>query len=239
MGPETRAGAGLRVAIYDFGIKRNIIQGFTDRGCEVFLFPYGSTAEDILSVKPDGLFLSNGPGDPEQATEGIETARSLIGKLPLCGICMGHQIIALAFGGRTYKLKFGHRGANHGVKDLESGKSAITSQNHSFAVDPESIADKGLIVTHVNLNDGTVEGMRHKELPVFSVQYHPEGSPGPNDSQSLFDRFIEVFKGTAGTQGDGSVVIASETAQAPKQSTTQKDSPSVSPAPAKGGDADV
>jgi carbamoyl-phosphate synthase small subunit len=193
-GAKAASGTGLRVAIYDFGIKRNIIQGFTERGCEVFLFPYGSSAEDILNVKPDGLFLSNGPGDPEQATEGIQAARALIDKLPLCGICMGHQIIALAFGGRTYKLKFGHRGANHGVKDLESGKSAITSQNHSFAVDPESIADKGLVVTHVNLNDGTVEGMRHRELPVFSVQYHPEGSPGPNDSQGLFDRFIEVFR---------------------------------------------
>ncbi|MDR1495351.1 MAG: glutamine-hydrolyzing carbamoyl-phosphate synthase small subunit [Clostridiales Family XIII bacterium] len=194
-------GAGLRVAVYDFGIKRNILQSFTDRGCEVVLLPYGSTAEDIRALKPDGLFLSNGPGDPEQATEGIEAARSLIGELPICGICMGHQIIALAFGGRTYKLKFGHRGANHGVKDLESGKSAITSQNHSFAVDPGSIAGKGLTVTHVNLNDGTVEGMRHDELPVFSVQYHPEGSPGPNDSESLFDRFIEVF-GT-GAKGGG------------------------------------
>ncbi|MDR3226025.1 MAG: glutamine-hydrolyzing carbamoyl-phosphate synthase small subunit [Clostridiales Family XIII bacterium] len=184
----------LRIAVYDFGVKRNILKGFTDRGCEVFLFPYGSTAEEILAVKPDGLFLSNGPSDPEAAVAGIEAARALIGKLPVCGICMGHQIIALAFGGKTYKLKFGHRGANHGVKDLESDKSAITSQNHSFAVDPESIADKGLIVTHLNLNDGTVEGMRHKELPVFSVQYHPEGSPGPNDSEGLFDRFIDVYR---------------------------------------------
>jgi carbamoyl-phosphate synthase small subunit len=195
------AGAGMRVAVYDFGVKRNILQGFTNRGCEVFLFPYGSTADDIMSVAPDGLFLSNGPSDPERAVAGIEAARSLIGRLPICGICMGHQIIALAFGGRTYKLRFGHRGANHGVKDLESGRSAITSQNHSFAVDAESIADKGLVVTHINLNDGTVEGMRHRELPVLSVQYHPEGSPGPNDSESLFERFIEVF-GCSSKGGD-------------------------------------
>ncbi|MDR2162715.1 MAG: glutamine-hydrolyzing carbamoyl-phosphate synthase small subunit [Clostridiales Family XIII bacterium] len=188
------SGDGARVAVYDLGVKRNIIRGFTDRGCEVFLFPYGSTPEDIMKVSPDGLFLSNGPGNPEMAEAGIETARALIGKLPICGICMGHQVIALAFGGRTYKLKFGHRGANHGVKDLESGRSAITSQNHSFAVDPESIEAGGLAVTHVNLNDGTVEGMRHRELPVFSVQYHPEGSPGPNDSEGLFDRFIEMFR---------------------------------------------
>jgi carbamoyl-phosphate synthase small subunit len=191
---------GVRIAVYDFGIKRNIIKGFTDRGCEVVLLPYGSTADDVMGVNPDGLFLSNGPSDPERATAGIEAARPLIGRLPICGICMGHQIIALAFGGRTYKLKFGHRGANHGVKDLESGRSAITSQNHSFAVDPESIAEAGLVVTHVNLNDGTVEGMRHRELPVFSVQYHPEGSPGPNDSEGLFDRFIEVFR--SGKGGD-------------------------------------
>jgi carbamoyl-phosphate synthase small subunit len=192
LGAPSRGGQ-VRVAVYDFGVKRNILQGFIGRGCEVFLFPYGSTAEDIMSVEPDGLFLSNGPGDPERAVFGIEAVRALIGRLPIGGICMGHQVIALAFGGSTYKLKFGHRGANHGVKDIASGRSAITSQNHSFAVDPRSIEDKGLIVTHVNLNDGTVEGVRHRELPVFSVQYHPEGSPGPNDSEGLFDRFIELF----------------------------------------------
>jgi carbamoyl-phosphate synthase small subunit len=195
---SANGGAPLRIAIYDFGIKRNIIKGFTDRGCEVYLFPYGSTAEDILAAEPDGLFLSNGPGDPECAASGIEATRGLIGRLPICGICMGHQVAALAFGGRTYKLKFGHRGANHGVKDIEHDSCAITSQNHSFAVDPASIDDKGLIVTHLNLNDGTVEGMRHRELPVFSVQYHPEGSPGPNDSEGLFDRFIEVFNTAKG-----------------------------------------
>jgi carbamoyl-phosphate synthase small subunit len=150
-----------------------------------------------MGVEPDGLFLSNGPSDPERAVAGIEATKALIGKLPICGICMGHQVVALAFGGSTYKLKFGHRGANHGVKDLESGRSAITSQNHSFAIDPQSIEDKGLVVTHVDLNDGTIEGVRHRELPVFSVQYHPEGSPGPNDSEGLFDRFIGIFGGHA------------------------------------------
>jgi carbamoyl-phosphate synthase small subunit len=189
------SGAGLKVAILDFGIKANIIKSITRRGCDVVLFPYGSTAADILSVNPDGLFLSNGPGDPAQAVHGIEVARQLYGKLPTFGICMGHQIIALAAGGSTYKLKFGHRGGNHGVYDKETDKSAITSQNHSFAVDEKSVTDKGMIITHTNLNDGTVEGMRHKELPIFSVQYHPEGSPGPNDSEYLFDRFIALIKG--------------------------------------------
>ncbi|MDR1816251.1 MAG: glutamine-hydrolyzing carbamoyl-phosphate synthase small subunit [Clostridiales Family XIII bacterium] len=190
---------GPRIAVLDFGIKRNILTGLTDRGCEVYLFPYGATADDVLAVQPDGLFLSNGPGDPEACTAGVETTRALIamaaaGKitLPIFGICMGHQVIGLAAGGVTYKLKFGHRGANHGVLDLETDRSAITSQNHSFAVAAESVAKGGFLVTHVNLNDGTVEGMRHTELPIFSVQYHPEGSPGPNDSQYLFDRFVSM-----------------------------------------------
>ncbi|MDR3305264.1 MAG: glutamine-hydrolyzing carbamoyl-phosphate synthase small subunit [Clostridiales Family XIII bacterium] len=185
-------GAGPRIAALDFGIKRNILTGLTDRGCDVFLFPYGASAEDILAVRPDGLFLSNGPGDPEACVLGIETTRALFGRLPIFGICMGHQVIALAAGGRTYKLKFGHRGANHGVIDYDTDKSAITSQNHSFAVDPESVEGKGMIITHVNLNDGTVEGMKHESLPIFSVQYHPEGSPGPNDSEYLFDRFVKM-----------------------------------------------
>ncbi|GHU66468.1 carbamoyl-phosphate synthase small chain [Clostridia bacterium] len=187
-------GAGLRIAVLDFGIKRNIISGLTDRGCEVTMYPYGTTAEEILALNPDGLFLSNGPGDPEACGLGVKTTRELLGRLPIFGICMGHQVIALAAGGRTYKLKFGHRGANHGVIDLETGKSAITSQNHSFAVDKDSITVKDMVVTHLNLNDGTVEGMRHKTLPVFSVQYHPEGSPGPNDSQYLFDRFVKMVR---------------------------------------------
>jgi len=192
--PICSAGETLRIAVLDFGIKRGIVEGLTARGCEVYLFPYGTTEDEILAAGPDGLFLSNGPGDPEACTAGIATARALLGKLPVFGICMGHQIIALAAGARTYKLKFGHRGANHGVIDLETGRSAITSQNHSFAVDPDSARSAGMVVTHLNLNDGTVEGLRHKELPVFSVQYHPEGAPGPNDSQGLFDRFISMIR---------------------------------------------
>ncbi|MDR1953024.1 MAG: glutamine-hydrolyzing carbamoyl-phosphate synthase small subunit [Clostridiales Family XIII bacterium] len=196
------SGNGKRVAILDFGIKRNIITSMTNRNCDVYLFPYGTSAEEIMSVKPDGLFLSNGPGDPEEATRGIEVVRSLLGKLPIFGICMGHQVLALAVGGKTYKLKFGHRGGNHGVRDIETDKSAITSQNHSYAVDADSVEDKGMIITHFNLNDGTVEGMRHRELPVFSVQYYPVGSPGPNDSEYLFDRFIELMNTGKGGRSD-------------------------------------
>ncbi|MDR0854610.1 MAG: glutamine-hydrolyzing carbamoyl-phosphate synthase small subunit [Clostridiales Family XIII bacterium] len=186
-------GTGQRVAVMDFGIKRNILTGLTDRGCDVYLFPYSATAEEIMAVNPDGLFLSNGPGDPEACTNGIEVTKKLFPKLPTFGICMGHQVLALAAGGKTYKLKFGHRGANHGVIDLETDRSAITSQNHSFAVAEEGLSDIGMKVTHLNLNDGTIEGIRHNSLPVFSVQYHPEGSPGPNDSNYLFDRFVEMI----------------------------------------------
>jgi len=186
-------GAGLRIAILDLGIKRNILTDILARGFEVYLYPYGTTADEILECAPDGVFLSNGPGDPEACTAGIETMKNLIGKIPIFGICMGHQVIGLAFGGKTYKLKFGHRGANHGVIDLTTDRSVITSQNHSFAVDMDSVKDSGLTVTHVNLNDGTVEGMKHESLPIFSVQYHPEGSPGPNDSSYLFDRFAKMI----------------------------------------------
>ncbi|MDR3073068.1 MAG: glutamine-hydrolyzing carbamoyl-phosphate synthase small subunit [Clostridiales Family XIII bacterium] len=185
---------GYRIAILDLGIKRNIIDSLQKRGCEIYLFPYGTSPAEILACKPDGFFLSNGPGDPEAATEAVETARVLMQQLPTFGICMGHQLLALATGGSTYKLKFGHRGANHGVYDRVTDKSAITSQNHSFAVDAASVEKKGMIITHINLNDQTVEGMRHRELPVFSVQYHPEGYPGPNDSEGLFDRFMEMIK---------------------------------------------
>jgi carbamoyl-phosphate synthase small subunit len=184
-------GSGKRVAILDLGIRRNIITSMTKRGCDVLLFPYGTSAERIMEAEPDGLLLSNGPGDPEAATRATEVARALLGRLPIFGICMGHQVLALAAGGRTYKLKFGHRGGNHGVRDLETDRSVITSQNHSYAVDAASVQGRGMVITHVNLNDGTVEGMRHRELPAFSVQYHPEGSPGPNDSEYLFDRFID------------------------------------------------
>jgi carbamoyl-phosphate synthase small subunit len=191
--PGVGATAPLRVAALDFGVKRSILADLQSRGCEVWLFPYGATAEQILEAKPDGLFLSNGPGDPEACEKGVATTRALLGKLPVFGICMGHQVISLATGGVTYKLKFGHRGANHGVLDRDTGRSAITSQNHSFAVAAESVKKGGMVVTHVNLNDGTVEGLRHESLPIFSVQYHPEGSPGPNDSKDLFDRFVAMM----------------------------------------------
>ena len=188
-------GNGPKVAILDFGIKSNIVKSFTNRDCDVWIFPYGTSAKEILATRPDGLFLSNGPGDPEAAIEGINTAKELVGQLPIFGICMGHQVLGLAMGAETYKLKFGHRGGNHGVYDKETDKSAITSQNHSFAISPESIEKSDMIITHINLNDGTVEGMRHKTLPIFSVQFHPEGSPGPNDSDYLFDRFFNLIKG--------------------------------------------
>jgi carbamoyl-phosphate synthase small subunit len=184
---------GKKIAILDLGIKRNIVDSIARRGCDVHIFPYGTSPEEILEGNPDGFFISNGPGDPEAATEAVDTVRVLMNKLPTFGICMGHQILALASGGRTYKLKFGHRGANHGVYDKDTDKSAITSQNHSFAVQADSVEESGLVITHLNLNDGTVEGMRHRELPIFSVQYHPEGSPGPNDSENLFDRFIDMI----------------------------------------------
>jgi carbamoyl-phosphate synthase small subunit len=190
-------GGGLRVAVLDLGVKTSILRALSAKGLDLHVFPYGSSAEDMLAVRPDGIFLSNGPGDPAAASEAVETTRALLGKAPVFGICMGHQILALAVGGRTYKMKYGHRGGNHGVRDDGTGRSAITSQNHGFAVDERSVTDCGMIVTHRNLNDGTVEGMRHKSLPAFSVQYHPEASPGPNDSAYLFDRFISMMEGGA------------------------------------------
>ncbi len=184
----------LRVVVMDFGAKQNIIRCLLRRGCTVYLVPPATTAEEILSWHPRGVVISNGPGDPKDVGYAVETARSLIGKLPVMGICLGHQILGLAFGGDTYKLKFGHRGANHPVKDLETGRVAITSQNHGFAVDDNSLPGSELTISHRNLNDGTVEGMKHRTLPVFSVQYHPEGSPGPMDSDYLFDRFMKLVR---------------------------------------------
>ncbi|MDR0570738.1 MAG: glutamine-hydrolyzing carbamoyl-phosphate synthase small subunit [Clostridiales Family XIII bacterium] len=191
--PLRRPGKGRRLAVMDFGIKAGILTSLSAKGCDLHLFPYGASAEEIMAVRPEGIFLSNGPGDPEEAVEGIETARRLIGRVPIFGICMGHQVLALALGGKTYKMKYGHRGGNHGVHDADTDRSAITSQNHGYAVDAGSAEANGLIITHRNLNDGTVEGMKHKTLPLFSVQFHPEASPGPNDSAYLFDRFLDMI----------------------------------------------
>lgn len=189
-------GRPFEVAVIDFGVKANILTCLRERNCRLTLYPYGTAAEKILAGNPDGIFLTNGPGDPEEASEAIEEVRKLIrtSEIPMFGICMGHQILALALGGRTYKLKYGHRGGNHGVFDKDTKRSYITSQNHGFAVQHESIILKGMEVTHLNLNDGTVEGMEHRDLPVFSVQFHPEASPGPNDSGYLFDKFIKMMK---------------------------------------------
>jgi len=186
------------VVALDSGIKQNILRCLAGLGCAIEILPAGTPAAAVLERKPDGVFLSNGPGDPEAVPYLIETVRGLIGKAPIFGICLGNQILGLAFGGSTYKLKFGHHGANHPVRDLFTGRVEITAQNHGFAVDPKSVAKLGLEETHVNLNDGTSEGMRHRELPVFSVQYHPEASPGPHDAHYLFTRFVDMMSGQKG-----------------------------------------
>lgn len=185
--------ARFRVVAYDAGIKLNILRQLRSAGCEVTVVPAGTPAKAVLERKPDGVFLSNGPGDPEGVPYLIESVRDLIGRVTIFGICLGHQIIGLAAGGRTYKLPFGHHGANHPVRDLATGRVEITSQNHNFAVDPASVAGGGWEPTHLNLNDGTCEGLRHRELPVFCVQYHPEASPGPHDASYLFGRFTELM----------------------------------------------
>ena len=181
------------VVAYDCGIKFNILRQLRAVGCGVTVVPASTPAEAVLELKPDGVFLSNGPGDPEGVPYLIESVKRLLGRVPIFGICLGHQILGLAGGGSTYKLKFGHHGANHPVKDLASGKVEITAQNHGFAVEPESAARHGWEPTHVNLNDGTCEGLRHHEWPAFSVQYHPEASPGPHDANYLFHRFTELL----------------------------------------------
>jgi carbamoyl-phosphate synthase small subunit len=184
----------LRVVAYDFGIKQNILRLLVDHGCEVTVVPAQTSAADVLAMKPQGIFLSNGPGDPEPIGYAIENIRKLLGRVPIFGICLGHQLCGLALGGRTYKLKFGHHGSNHPVKNLLTEKVEITAQNHGFVVDPESLPSSDVEITHVNLNDGTNEGMRHRSLPLFSVQYHPEASPGPHDSRYLFQRFVAIMK---------------------------------------------
>jgi len=184
----------FHVVAYDFGIKRGILRRLRSSGCRVSVVPAATPARDVLAMKPDGIFLSNGPGDPAAVGYAVESARELTrSKLPVFGICLGHQILGLALGGKTYKLKFGHHGANHPVMDLGTRKVEITSQNHGFAVDVDSMQGRA-VLSHVSLNDKTVEGMRHGELPVFSVQYHPEASPGPNDASYLFDRFCTLMQ---------------------------------------------
>jgi carbamoyl-phosphate synthase small subunit len=192
--PLAEGEAQFRVVAYDFGIKRNIVRLLVDHGCDVTVVPAGTSAEDVLGMKPDGVFLSNGPGDPEPVTYAVEAIRKLTGRVPIFGICLGHQLCGLALGGRTFKLKFGHHGSNHPVKDLLTGKVEITAQNHGFAVDPESFASSEVEITHVNLNDCTNEGIRHRSLPLFSVQYHPEASPGPHDARYLFGRFVGMMR---------------------------------------------
>jgi carbamoyl-phosphate synthase small subunit len=191
---KAHGGRRLKVAAYDYGMKWNILRRLGAHGCDVRVFPATAPASEVLATKPDGVFLSNGPGDPAVLSYAINNAKAIVGKgLPVFGICLGHQILGLAMGATTFKLKFGHRGANHPVKDLRTGQIEITSQNHGFAVDPKSLpAD--VEITHTNLYDGTVEGLRHKEKPVFCVQYHPEASPGPHDADYLFARFLEAME---------------------------------------------
>jgi carbamoyl-phosphate synthase small subunit len=192
--PERLADRPLRIAAYDFGMKWNILRRFTAYGCDVRVFPATAPAADLLAMNPDGVFLSNGPGDPSALDYAVQNAKELVkSDVPVFGICLGHQVLALALGGQTYKLKFGHRGANHPVKDLHSGKIEITSQNHGFAVDPETLPSD-VRVTHTNLYDGTVEGLRHETKPVFCVQYHPEAAPGPHDADYLFRQFLDEME---------------------------------------------
>lgn len=188
------AAADLNIVAYDFGIKWNILRSLRRNGMAVTVVPAKTPAAEVLKLKPDGVFLSNGPADPAAVTYAIEAARSLLGKVPLMGICLGHQILGLACGGKTYRLKFGHHGCNHPVKNLRTGAVEITSQNHNFAVDPATIDAGSVEVTHINLNDQTVEGLRHRKEPMFSVQYHPESSPGPHDPYYLFSQFRELIR---------------------------------------------
>lgn len=184
----------FNVVVIDFGVKYNILERLASYGCHLTVVPSNTSAEEILALNPDGIFLSNGPGDPDAVKYAIETIRKLIAVKPTFGICLGHQLLALALGATTYKLKFGHRGANHPVQNMETGLNEITSQNHGFAVDLDSMAGLPVELTHVNLNDRTVEGFRHRELPVFCVQYHPEAGPGPHDADYLFRQFVELME---------------------------------------------
>ena len=192
--PYVSTGFDLRVVLVDFGKKQNIVRELNARGCEVTVVPYDTSADEILKMRPDGVMLSNGPGDPEDVEVALEMINGILGKIPFFGICLGHQLFALSQGAKSFKMKFGHRGANHPVKDLKTGKIALTSQNHGYAIDAASIENTDLEITHIAINDGTVEGLKHKTLPAFSVQYHPEACPGPTDSNYLFDQFVEMMQ---------------------------------------------
>lgn len=196
---ESLANTGekpLNVAVLDFGVNGDILTCLRERNCNLTIYPYGAKAEEILADKPDGIFLTNGPGNPEEAEEAIREVNHIIGMsdIPMFGVGMGHQILAVAMGGKTYKLKYGHRGSNHGVFDKDTKRSYITSQNHGYAVQYESIILKGMEITHLNLNDGTVEGIEHRDLPIFSVQFNPETSDSANDTGYLFDKFLKMMK---------------------------------------------
>ena len=192
--PYASPGRGLKVVLVDFGSKLGIIRELSQRNCDIIVMSHDTTAEEILLMNPDGIMLSNGPGDPEDNAEALVMIQKLMGKVPIFGICLGHQLIGLACGAKTYKLKFGHRGGNHPVLDLEKNKVAITSQNHGYAIDQESLKSTDLVETHIALNDRTNEGVKHKIHPCFSVQYHPEASPGPEDANYLFDEFITLME---------------------------------------------
>ncbi|HAL08974.1 MAG TPA: carbamoyl phosphate synthase small subunit [Staphylococcus sp.] len=192
--PYISTGDGYKIVLIDYGKKENIVRELNRRGCDVTVVPYQTSIEEIMNISPDGIMVSNGPGNPESVQETIQTIEKLVGKIPFFGICLGHQLFALSQGATSYKMKFGHRGANHPVQNLETGKVDLTSQNHGYAIDEDSIANTDLEVTHIALNDKSIEGLRHKKYPAFSVQYHPEASPGPHDSNYLFDEFIEMIK---------------------------------------------